>query len=81
MSNPFSQKTDDIKIKNRFRRMPYLVEDFDGNFFVVEHCPYKRTIPFKQLDSSRGYVYYHGNMVRMPTLRKRAIEQLNTLET
>ena len=37
------------------------------------NCKNKRTSSFKQLDNSRGYIYYQGNKVRMSTLHNRVI--------
>jgi len=54
--------------------MPYLVADEKGKFYILEHCPDKRTIPFKQLDTSKGYVCYNGNKIRLSALRKRVIK-------
>ncbi len=60
--------------KFKFRNMPYLVCDKFGNFFLLPHCRNKRTSNFKQLDSSKGYIYYQRNKVRMSTLRNRSYE-------
>jgi hypothetical protein len=60
-----------LKIKYRFKRFPYLVADKFGNFFMLAHCPDKRTIPFKMLIKGRGFVNYHGSQKRMPELRRK----------
>ena len=68
---PFKDYVTTYYFKYSFRNMPYLVADKFGNFFILPHCKSKRTSNFKQLDSSKGYIYYQGNKVRMSTLRKR----------
>ena len=71
---PFGRNETILKVKYRFRAMLYLVADRHGNFFNLAHCPNSRTIQFKQLDKSNGYVYYHGNKIRMSTLYNRVYE-------
>jgi len=62
-----------MTVKYTFRNMPYLVADQFGNFFLLPHCKNKRTSNFKKLNTSKGYVYYQGNKVRISTLRQRVI--------
>jgi hypothetical protein len=62
-----------LEIKYRFRGYEYLVADAKGNFYVLEHCPNKRTIPFKKLDKSKGYVYYHGAKKYLTQLKNKII--------
>jgi hypothetical protein len=61
-------------IKYRFRSMPFLVADRFGEFYMLSHCPNHRTIPFKTLDKSKGYIYYHGNRISLVKLRCRVIK-------
>ena len=62
-----------LNVAYKFRNMPYLVADKFSNFFMIEHCPNKRTIPFKHLEN-KGYINYHGNKIRISILRNRAIK-------
>lgn len=38
-----------LPIAYRYYGLDYLVSDKFGNLFILPHCPYKRTIDFKQL--------------------------------
>jgi len=71
---PFKGNITTYYFKYKFRNMPYLVCDKFGNFFILSNCKNNRTTEFKQLDNSKGYIYYNRNMIRMSTLRIRAIE-------
>jgi hypothetical protein len=66
------------RFKYEFRNMPYLVADKFGNFYILPHFNKTRTTEFKRLDSSKGYIYYNRNMIRLSTLRKRVILKTNT---
>ena len=72
--NPFKPNSKTLKVRYEFRNMPHLVADKYGNFYILAHCKHKRTSRFKQLDNSKGYIYYQGNKIRMSTLRKRVKE-------
>jgi len=63
--------TNTLNIKFRFVGIEYLVADKYGNFFVLSHCPNKRTIPFKHLGRDKEFVYYHGVKRYMPELRRK----------
>jgi len=62
-----------LRIKYHFTGFPYLVADKFGNFFMLPHCPDKRTIPFKHLKKNQNYVYYHGSKKYFPELRKKRV--------
>lgn len=66
------KKTNVLKYKYKFRDMDYLVADKYGNFFILPHFNKRRTTEFKQLDSSKGYVYYNRNKITLSILRKRS---------
>jgi len=63
-----------LVVKYKFKRLNYLVSDKYGNFFILPHFHNRRTTHFKQLDNSKGYIYYKGIKFYMSTLRKRAIK-------
>jgi hypothetical protein len=72
---PFRGNITTYTFKYKFNNMPYLVADKFGNFFILEHCPNNRTIPFNILKIGDGHINYHGNQVRLSTLRKRAYKE------
>jgi hypothetical protein len=79
-TDPWKPSKAILKVKYTFRNMPFLVADKFGNLFTLAHCPKRRTIPFKQLDKSKGYVYYRGNKIRVSTLKDRAIVSFDRCE-
>ena len=58
-----------LNVSYRFKGLPYLVADRYGNFFILEHCPNKRTIPFKMLKKSKYRAYYKGTPYSISTLK------------
>ena len=68
-----------LKVAYTFRGLEYLVADKYGNFFMLEHCPKKRTIPFKLLKKTNR-IYYHGIAYSLSTLRKMAIKTNEIIE-
>ena len=69
-----------LNVAYKFRNMPYLVADKFGNFFILPHFNKKRTTEFKQLNTTKGYIYYNRNMVRLSTIRKRVIKVNDKIE-
>jgi len=65
----FKYKPDILNITYRFINLPYLVADKYGNFFILSHCPNKRTIPFKMLKKSKYRINYKGTPYSLSTLR------------
>jgi hypothetical protein len=65
-----------LVISYRYRIFDYLVSDKYGNLFILEHCPEKRTIPFKKLNvfENRGIktIKYHQSNVSFKKLKKLA---------
>lgn len=76
-TDPFSYDTTTYYFKYSFRNMPYLKCDKFGNMFLLPHYSNKRTVNFKHLDKSKGYVYYNRNMVRISTLKQRVIKEFS----
>jgi len=70
-NSPFENNKKVLSVKYTFKNMPYLVADKYGNIIMLNHCPKTKTIPFKVLNKSKGYIYYHSNKIRLSTLRKR----------
>jgi len=68
-----------IRFSFKFDGLEFLRADKYGNFFVLKHCPNKKTVPFKQLVKKRDRIYYHGVAYSMSTLRHRAIKHIETL--
>ena len=62
-----------LNIKFRFKGFNYLVADKYGNFFILPHCPNKRTITFKHLGRKKDFIYYHGVKKYMPELRRKRV--------
>lgn len=63
-----------LNIKYRYKFLDYLVADKHGNIFILEHCPDKRTIPFKLLSNYKNGKYksikYHKRNISFIHLRK-----------
>lgn len=70
---PFKGIVTTYFFRYKFKNMPYLVADKYGNFFMIKHCPNKRTIPFKMLKKGNDFINYNGNQIRLSTLRRRVI--------
>jgi hypothetical protein len=69
----FGNITKILHIKYRFDGFDYLVADKYGNFYILPHCPNKRTIPFKIIGKNDNYVYYHGDKKYMKKLSGKKI--------
>ena len=67
-----------LRIRYRYRLFNYLVADKFGNLFILHHCPYKRTIEFRQLsvfeNMGKKTIKYHGSNVSFKQLKKFAYE-------
>ena len=72
-TDDLSNITRKLIIRFRFTGIDYLVADRFGNFFVLPHCPNKRTIRFKHLGKNREFIYYHKSKKYMPELRRKGI--------
>ena len=63
-----------LNVRFRFIGFNFLVADKYGNFFIIPHCPNKRTIRFKCLGRNKKFIYYHSVKKYMPELiRKRIV--------
>lgn len=64
-----------LVISYRFNWQPHLGVDQYGNFFMLPHCPNKRTIHLKQIqvkkDNNSDFVYYHRTKVFLSRLRNK----------
>lgn len=69
-----------LRVKYTWKQYPYLVADKYWNFFTLTHCPDKRTIPFKHLEKSKGYVYYHGYKVYLTRLEECATVNIKEIK-
>jgi len=68
--NDLGNITEILKIKYRFDGFDYLVADKYKNFYILPHCPDKRTIRFKIIGKRKDYVYYHADKKYMKKLNE-----------
>ncbi len=77
------QEIEYLNISYRYKFLDYLVSDKYGNLFILQHCPHKRTIPFKQLEPFRDGKYksikYHQRNISFIQLKDLAYKVIQKI--